>query len=340
MKAFAITGPGTIRSVEVPEPIVGPEDVLLKIRYIGLCGTDINTFRGNNVLAQFPRIPGHEISAEIIGKGPGVPGSIRIGETVTVSPYSHCGVCPACRQGRFNTCEYNETLGVQRDGALMERFAVPFTKIAQSALLSLQELTLVEPLSVGYHAANRAAVTEQDTVLVIGCGAVGLGAVCAAVRKGAVVITADVDDKKLQVARTYGAAHVINTSAEDAEAVIRSLTRGEGVSVVIEAAGNEKTQRLALSAVAFAGRVAMIGYAKGEVTLDTRLIVKKELTVTGSRNALRVFPQVIAMLEKREKPYLELITTVYPFERTPEAFADWNANPDRFSKILIEVSAP
>jgi L-galactonate 5-dehydrogenase len=337
VKAFAIVEKEKIQSITVSESQPKPNEVLLEIHYIGLCGTDISTYRGNNSLAKFPRIPGHEISAVIISTGADVPDTLKVGDKATVSPYTHCGVCPACRAGRFNTCEFNQTLGVQRDGALTNFISVPYEKVFTSKILSSEELALVEPLSVGYHAANRAIVNEQDTVLIFGCGAIGMGAICASVRKGATVIAADIDDNKLAVAKKYGAAYVVNTKKENIAEVIGTLSRNEGVSVAIEAAGTEQTQRMAIENVSFAGRVAMIGYAKSEVTIDTRLIVKKELNLFGSRNALRVFPSVISMLEKREKPYLDLISKIYPFEDTPRAFNDWNANPDLFSKILIQV---
>jgi L-galactonate 5-dehydrogenase len=337
MKAFAITEKKKIEAIEIAEPKAKANEIVIDIKYIGLCGSDLSTYRGLNSLVQFPRIPGHEIAGTILEKGTEVPDSFNVGARVTASPYTHCGVCPACRAGRFNTCEFNQTLGVQRDGALTKRIAVPYDKVFLSNLLSLEEMALAEPLSVGYHAANRAEVKEEDTVLVLGCGAIGIGAICASARKGARVVAADIDDKKLETARKLGAAFTINTLTEDAKSKIWELTQNEGVNVAIEAAGSEATQRLAIESAAFAGRIAMIGYAKAEVTLDTRLVVKKELNFLGSRNALRVFPNVIHMLERREKPYTDLITKVYDFDQVQQAFADWDADPNQFAKILIRI---
>jgi len=337
MRAYAICEKGRVEAIEIPKPVIKPNEVLLEIHYLGLCGSDLSTLRGLNALASFPRIPGHELSGLIVEKGADVPDSIQVGERATASPYTHCGLCPACRAGRFNTCEFNQTLGVQRDGALTTHIAIPFEKIYTSKVLSLQELAIAEPLSVGYHAAKRAEVTEEDTVMVFGCGAIGMGAICASVKKGARVIAVDIDDQKLAIAKKYGADYTINSLTEDVKAKVYELTNNEGVSVSIEAAGTEATQRLTIECAAFAGRIAMIGYAKKEVTLDTRLIVKKELNFLGSRNALRVFPSVIKMLEKREKPYTDLITKVYAFDEVKTAFADWDADPNQFSKILIKV---
>jgi threonine dehydrogenase-like Zn-dependent dehydrogenase len=290
-------------------------------------------------LVKLPRIPGHEISGIIIDKGNQVPASFKIGDKATVSPYTNCGICPACRAGRINTCEFNQTLGVQREGALTTKIKVPYDKVFTNENLTLQELVLVEPMSVGYHAANRGEVRETDTVLLIGCGTIGMGALCAAVRKGATVIALDIDDSKLEMAKTFGATYGINSKKENALARIMELTNNEGVSAVIEAAGNPATFVLALEAVCFAGRVISIGYSKEEVKFNSQLIVRKELNIFGSRNALRVFPSVIQMFEHREKQYPNLITKIFPFDQVPEAFKFWDENTGIVSKILIDMKA-
>ena len=221
---------------------------------------------------------------------------------------------------------------------MTDRFAIHYSKIFSSKILSLEELALVEPLSVGYHAANRGRVTEMDTVLVIGCGAVGIGVIAAASRKGATVIVTDIDEAKLAVAEKFGAHYTMNSARQDVLALVNELTNSEGVSVVIEAVGLPETFRLAVEAVAFAGRVVYVGYAKQEVCYDTTNFVRKELDIMGSRNALRVFPAVIKMLEKREQPFMELITKIYPFAEAAQAFAHWDAAPGKFTKILIDLT--
>ena len=337
MKAYAIKEQGKVELIDIAEPKVGVTDVLIDVHYIGLCGSDLNSYRGLMPFVTFPRIPGHEISGKVIEKGANVPDSIKIGDLVTVSPYTNCGVCPSCRQGRTNCCQFNQTLGVQRDGALTQKIAVPFEKVFRSDILSLHELALVEPLSVGYHGANRAEVSETDTVLLLGCGTIGMGALCAAVRKGATVIALDIDDAKLAIAKKFGAQHTVNSMKEDAKARVMELTNNEGASVAIEAAGTPITFQLALELVAFAGRVVSIGYSKNETGIKTQLIVSKELNIYGSRNALRVFPAVISMFERKERPFTDMITKVFPFDQTPAAFDYWVANTGTVSKILIEL---
>lgn len=339
MKAYTLKSVGIIEEIEREEPAISPADVLIDVHYVGLCGSDLNSYRGQMPLVTYPRIPGHEISGVIQSKGINVPGHINIGDNVTVSPYTHCGLCPACRQGRTNACEFNQTLGVQRDGGLQKKLAIPYEKVFKSTILSLQELALVEPLSVGYHATNMGKVTENDSVLIIGCGTIGIGALCAAVWKGAQVIALDIDDKKLDTAKKYGATHGINSTKVNAKETINTLTNNEGVGVVIEAVGHAETIGMAIDLVAFAGRVVYIGYAKTDVEIDTRQIVRKELNISGSRNALDVFPAVISMLEKRDKPYPEMITRVFPFNETEAAFIFWNNHPEKVSKILIDVQS-
>jgi threonine dehydrogenase-like Zn-dependent dehydrogenase len=339
VRAIQLIEPRKVEVVEAPEPRLGPEDVLVEVHCIGLCGTDLSAYRGLFPLLTYPRILGHEVGGVIVAKGERVPARVRIGDRVMLDPYSNCKLCPACRAGRPNCCEFNQTLGVQRDGALAEQIAIHYEKVFASQSLSLWELALVEPLSVGYHATNRGRVSEVGTVLVLGAGTIGLGAIVAAARKGARVVAVDVDDAKLDQARRFGAQVAINSRREDVLAVTRGLTDAEGVSVAIEAIGLPETYRLAVDAVCFAGRVVYIGYAKHEVSYDTAEFVRKELEILGSRNALRVFPAVIGMVERRERPFSELISRVYPFAETGQALADWHAAPGQVTKLLIDVRA-
>jgi threonine dehydrogenase-like Zn-dependent dehydrogenase len=338
MKAFAMSGPRRGEFVEVPDPELGPEDVMIETRFVGLCGTDLNTWRGLSPMVRYPRIVGHEIGGSVVARGAAVPETVRVGARVMVAPYTNCGLCPSCLAGRPNCCQFNRTLGVQRDGALTARIAVPYGKVFAGESLSFEELALAEPLGVGYHTANRGRVRETDTVLVLGCGAIGLGAIAASARKGATVIAVDIDDAKLDMARRFGARHTVNSRNRPVEEAARELTGGSGPSVAIEAIGLPATFRLAVDAVAYAGRVVYVGHAKDEVTYDARLFVAKELDILGARNALLVFPTVLRMLEERAVPFGEMITRVYPFEQAAQAFADWDAAPARFTRILIGMA--
>jgi 2-desacetyl-2-hydroxyethyl bacteriochlorophyllide A dehydrogenase len=335
VKAIVLEGPGRAVLSETAEPRPAPDEVLLKVRMIGLCGSDLNTFRGRNPLVSYPRIPGHEIAATVIDSG--TQEEWPVGTYVTLSPYAACGRCSSCLHGRPNACRDNQTLGVQRDGALTEFIAVPASKLFR-ADLGLKELCLVEPLTVGFHAVRRGRVIVEDTVAVIGCGGVGLGAIAGAAFRGARVIGIDLDDAKLEIARKAGAAHAINSKTGDIHAALLELTDGHGPDVVIEAIGLPATYRAAVEEVAYAGRVVYIGWAKEQVTYETRPFVHKELDILGSRNAMpEDFGEVIRMLESKRFPVDAAVTHIVPFEQTPAILDAWSREPERFTKIMVEV---
>ena len=339
MQALFITGPGETTLGQIPVPSVASGYVLLRTRIVGMCGSDLNTFRGKNPMVSYPRIPGHEIAATIEVVGTDVPPQFHVGMDVTVSPYTSCGVCASCFRGRVNACKSNQTLGVQRDGGMAEFFLVPWQKLYIAEDLSLRELSLVEPLSVGFHAAARGRVTSADVVLVLGCGAVGLGAISASSFAGAKVIAADVDDEKLSIAQQAGAAHIIHSKRQNLHEELAALTNGFGPDVVVEAIGLPDTFRLAIEEVAFTGRVVYVGYAKDLVTYETKLFVQKELDILGSRNALDEFPTVIAMLQEKRFPVEKIISRTTALANAGEALREWSERPQAFTKILIEVSA-
>jgi threonine dehydrogenase-like Zn-dependent dehydrogenase len=333
MKALVIKKPGEAAVESVPEPVVTGEMLLLKVRMIGLCGSDLNSFRGKNPMVSFPRIPGHEVAATIVEGN----SALAAGTDVTMSPYTNCGKCASCRRNRPNACQFNETLGVQRDGAMAEYIAMPPGKL-YPAKLNIKELCLVEPLTVGFHAVSRGWVTAQDSVAVIGCGGVGLGAVAASHFAGARTIAIDVDDIKLGIAKKAGADHIINSRQESMHSRLLELTNGLGPDVIIEAIGLPETFRAAVEEVAFTGRVVYIGYAKEPVSYETRLFVQKELDIMGSRNALpEDFRQVIRMLENHLFPVEDAVSIIAPIEEAPGLLRAWTENPARFTKIMVKM---
>lgn len=338
MRAIEILEPGKVQLVERAEPTVGAREVLLQVHRIGYCGSDLAAFRGINPLVTYPRIPGHEIAATIAELGSEVESEWEVGQRVLVIPYSHCGNCAACLRDRPNTCVRNQTLGVQRDGALGERFVAPADKLIASSSLSMPELALVEPLSIGFHAVARGQVTEADTVGVIGCGAIGLGAIAGAAFAGARVVAIDITDGKLTKGLACGATAAINSSKQDLHSELQALTEGHGPDVMIEAVGLPSCYRTAVEEVAAAGRVVYIGWSKGPVEYDTTPFVFKELDIRGSRNAGRAdFDRVLSMLEQGDFPLNEVITQTIRLEEAPQALRDWSAHPDQVTKIHIEL---
>ena len=336
VKALVIEKPGQAKIESVPDPVVTADDLLLKVRMVGLCGSDLNSFRGSNPLVSFPRIPGHEVSATIVA-GNKRATAFEVGMNVTLSPYTSCGNCASCRRSRPNACQFNETLGVQRNGALAEYLVMPAEKL-YAANLTLKELCLVEPLTVGFHAVARGRVTGQDVVAILGCGGVGLGAIAAAACRGARTIGIDLDDGKLRIARAAGAIHTINTAREPLHERLAELTGGRGPDVVIEAIGLPHTFLAAVEEVAFTGRVVYIGYAKELVSYETRLFVQKELDILGSRNALpEDFRAVIQMLEEHRFPVDDAVSSIVTLDEAPGALRSWSDDPLGIQKIMIRL---
>ncbi|MDR1880195.1 MAG: zinc-binding alcohol dehydrogenase family protein [Tannerellaceae bacterium] len=319
------------------KPLLERGEVLIKLKYVGFCGSDLNTFLGKNPMVRLPVVPGHEISAEIAGVGQDVPGIYKTGMACTVNPYTSCGFCSSCRNGRPNACRFNQTMGVQRDGGMCEYLVVPWQKVITDDALSAEELALVEPLSVGFHAVSRGAVTDTDTVLVIGCGMIGIGAIIRSLLRGAKVIVLDVDDTKLTLAKRLGVRHVVNSTTENVEERLQEYTGGNGADVVIEAVGLPATYQMAVREAAFTGRVVCIGYAKSETAFETKYFVMKELDIRGSRNAMpEDFRAVAGYLRHHPRLASELVTAVYPPERAQEALERWRDSPGEVFRILID----
>ncbi|MBO4606615.1 MAG: zinc-binding alcohol dehydrogenase family protein [Prevotella sp.] len=336
-KAIQITSERAMSMVEIPCQEMKDNEVLIRLNYVGFCGSDLSTYLGKNPMVRMPVIPGHEVGAVIEKVGKDVPESLKPGMVVTVNPYTNCGNCASCRNGRVNACQHNETLGVQRNGAMREYLVLPWEKIIPAGQLTPRTCALIEPMSVGFHAVSRAQVTDIDVVMVIGCGMVGMGAIVRSAQRGATVVAADIDDEKLALAKEMGASYTINTLTEDVHARLQEMTSGFGPDVVIEAVGSPVTYQMAVNEVAFTGRVICIGYAKTEVSFQTKFFVQKELDIRGSRNAQPSdFRAVIHYLEKGNCPVDALISRVVKPEDAHEAMQEWAAHPGKVFRILVE----
>jgi len=340
MKALCICQPYEIEYREIPDPRNPTnEEVLLQVCLVGICGSDINTFKGDNPLAQLPRIPGHEIAARVIEKGSNVPTNITIGQMVTVHPYTSCGQCVACRKGRPNTCVDNKTMGVQRDGAMREYLIVDWRNLYFNPEnhLTYQQLALVEPLSVGYHAIDRGQVKSGDIVVIIGCGAVGMGAIAGAIARNATVIVTGRTPAKLDVTKQLGAHFTIDASKSQLDKEL-NLIAPNGPDVIIEASGGIDMFSTAVRLVSVAGKIVCVGYCPNPIEFITIPIVKKELTILGSRNALASdFQGVIGQIVLGHLPVDALSCKTFSWSNALSGFcfADGN-NP--VSKRLVQVS--
>jgi threonine dehydrogenase-like Zn-dependent dehydrogenase len=327
MKALMIEAEGVTRFHDVPEQSPGRGEVRVAVRHVGLCGSDLSTFRGLNPLVTLPRIPGHEIGGEITELGTGVSGHYAIGRRVIAMPYTACGTCTACRKNRPNACRFNRTLGVQQDGGLAEQIILPAEKLIVNDRLDARFLALVEPLAVGFHAVARGRVQAKERVAVIGCGMIGMGIVIGAVARGAEVIAVDPSDKKTAIARRFGASHICNPDQGDLIEEIASLTADDGVDAAFEAVGLPLTFVQAIGIAGYAGRVVYVGYSKAPVTYQTQVFNLKELDIMGSRNAtVDDFGTVIDYLESIGSEAEALISKIVPFAEAESALPYWDAH--------------
>ena len=337
MKALQIQSLKAIQVVSLPKPTAGPGEVLLRLEYVGFCGSDLNTFLGRNTMAKPMVIPGHEIGAVIAEVGEGCPDDFHVGQTVTVNPYTNCGHCASCRNGRYNACQNNETLGVQRDGAMREYIALPWQKVIPVKDISIRDAALIEPMSVGFHAVSRGQVQDIDTVLVLGCGMVGLGAIIRCVQRGATVIAVDLSQEKLDLAIKAGATYGINSTKEDILTKVMEYTDGMGADCVIEAVGSPITYVSAIDAVSFTGRVVCIGYAKSDVSFQTKYFVQKELDIRGSRNATPDdFRAVLRFMQHTHMEMDPFVSGIIQPEDAQPSMEAWAANPGQVFRILVK----
>lgn len=338
MRAVYMKEPGNVSLIEIPKPACKAGDVLIRIHRVGLCGTDLQSYRGIAALTKFPLVPGHELGGEVVTCGADVPsGMFEVGERVTIKPYFNCGYCYPCSINRINCCENSRTMGVQmQEGALCDYIAVPYGNVLKCGNLSYEEIALIEPLSVGAHLVSLVNVKAGEYVLVFGCGVIGSGAISAAYFRGANVIVADIASEKFETAKAMGAYACINPKTQNLEAEIARITNGAGVSVALEAIGLAETMENAINVVNFAGRVGYVGYSKKPLEVCATLIVKKELTILGSRNALiDEFQMVKDNISTNKLDFKRLISRTYTPDEAEKAFSEWDANPADFVKIQI-----
>ena len=296
MKTIIIPEPGKVEIIETPMPEPKPGEALLKVLCGGICGSDLGTYRGTFAYASYPRIPGHEFSAEIV-KINGTSDTLKEGMVVTCNPYFNCTKCYSCERGLVNCCEHNETLGAQRDGAFSEYVCMPLERIYDGKGLTPDVLAAIEPFCISYHGAvTRGQVKAGDKVLVIGAGTIGALAAVAAKTQGATVYISDVAQKKIDYAVTSFGLDGGIFNDEHMQEKCAEVTQGHGFDVTIEAVGLPSTFQAAIDAAAFGGRVVLIGVGKKNLDFNFTLLQKKELNVYGSRNALKQMFTVHVML--------------------------------------------
>ena len=337
MKAIVIDKPYEVEIRDVPMPTVGEGEVLLRVLYVGICGADVASYTGNQPFTTYPRIPGHEFSAEII-EIPENDKGLKKGDVVTCNPYFNCGKCYSCERGHVNCCTDNRTMGVQRDGAFCEYISMPVERIYPGMGLTAQELALIEPFSISRHAISRAAIRPTDSVLIVGAGPISLFALLAAKQFAGKIAVADVLNNRLNLAMSYGADGVVNTATEDIAKFTEEFTDGRGFDVCIEACGRPETFLMCIDEAAYAANIILIGNGKRETTFLHSIILKKELNIFGSRNAMKQdFLDNIELAASGKVDVMKMVSGVYEMDKAAEAFDALAHNKGDLAKLLIRI---
>ncbi len=335
MKIVYIEKPGEIALKEVEIPTAQKGEALLKIKYCGICGSDTATYTGNQPFTTYPRIPGHEFSAEIVQIEENEFG-LKVGMNVTANPYFNCGKCYSCMRGKVNCCEDNQTMGVQRDGSFAQYITMPIDRILDGKNLSPRTLALIEPFSIGYHAINRGEVRPGDKVLVMGAGPIGIFAMISAKLKGATVYIADLLQERLELAKEMGADGTINIKNEDLQQRVKEISNSCCMDVCVEAVGLPETFLNCIDNTCFGGKIILIGNGKRETSFNHSVLLKKELNVYGSRNSLNDFKPLIQIVADGKVNIDKMITDVFTLENVIDAFEGLKNNDGSMAKVLVE----
>ncbi|WP_435747759.1 zinc-binding dehydrogenase [Microbacterium sp. PMB16] len=337
MPAVRTHGAGDARLEDAAAPHPRPGEVLIEVAFVGLCGSDYALFDGTHPHGGYPRVQGHEFSGTVVTSAPGAP---PVGSAVVVDPVQSCGICEACVHGAPNACTSITVLGVQVDGALTSRVAVPAAQVHAVGELPLDVAALVEPLAVGVHTVRRARVSAGDRVVVVGAGPIGLAVTLACVDAGAEVLTIDRRRRRLELALRAGAQHVIDSKIDDVGAAVRAWSGPHSPRAVIDATGSPTAIRLAFDLVAHAGTVGIVGVSPREVRLPIVEFTRKELTVVGSRNSAGDdFPAAIRLLRRHQQEVSGWITARIPLAGVPGALARPKHERRAEVKTLVDVRA-
>lgn len=335
MKAICVPEAHKIEIRDIPKPVPGTGEVLVRIRAAGICGSDVHIYHGTNPLARYPRIVGHEFGGEIVELGPGTEGP-SVGTRVAVDPVVSCGRCYACSVGRPNVCSDLEVFGVHRDGGFAEYVAVPAANVHEiPADWPWEKASLVEPFTIAANVLSRVQCTGNDRVLVYGAGPIGLVILQAAKRLGAQVLITDIQESRLELARSMGADLVVNSKEKGVREAVMEWTEGLGVPVVIDAVGLPGLFQEALELACPTGRIGVLGFSKDPAPIQQFEVTRKELTIVGSRLNRNKFPEVIEWFSKEEvRPEL-LVSHRFHFTEVLEAMRLIEEKPHETCKVVL-----
>jgi 2-desacetyl-2-hydroxyethyl bacteriochlorophyllide A dehydrogenase len=338
MQALVCLSPGQLGYREMEKPELQKDHAIIRIRRIGICGTDLHAYDGSQPYFSYPRILGHELSGELADADHA--DGFAQNEAVTIIPYFNCGTCIACRSGKPNCCTSMNVCGVHSDGGMCEYLSVPSYSLLHGNNLSLDELALVEPLAIGAHAVRRAGILAGEHVLVTGAGPIGLGVIEFARLAGANVIVLDVNDMRLAYCRKgLQVKNTINAATENVQAALLDMTNGDMPTVVIDATGNLQAINTAFQYMAHGARYVLVGLQKGEISFSHPEFHKREATLMSSRNATAAdFEYVMDCMRKKRIQPLEFITHRVAFENTGNEFAKWLNPAAGVIKAMVELN--
>ena len=337
MKQVVLEQPGRLVASDGPPPgPLGPEEALVRVRRVGVCGTDFHAFKGDQPFFTYPRILGHELGVELL-EAPASGAGLRPGDRCALEPYMECGRCVACRRGRSNCCASLEVLGVHVDGGMRELVKVPARKLHRSGSLSFEQLALVETLSIGAHAVGRAGLERGETVLVVGTGPIGLAVIQSARPLGVTIVAADVNEARLEFCRRMGVEHTLVADAS-AEEALREITRGDMPTVVFEATGNPASMERSFGFVASGGKLVLVGLCQARIAFFGPEFHRREMTLLSSRNALGAdFARVLSAVEAGTLDTRPWVTHRASLSALGEALPSWTRPESGVLKAMVEI---
>jgi len=338
MRQVTCVSPGNIRCHDAPLPSRNHNEVMVKIKRIGVCGTDLHAVKGDQPYFTYPRVLGHELAGEVTEAPPN--SAFTSGEKVAVIPYLHCGHCIACRAGKTNCCVNMKVLGVHADGGMREWCSFPEHALIKAQGLSLDQLALIEPLAISCHAVQRAAIRPGEFVMVVGTGPIGLGVLEWARMAGAKLIAVDVDTTRLQFCRRHlQISFVINPKEQDIEKELRMITAGDMPSVIIDATGNLNALEQGFTCLAHGGRYVLVGLQKNNISFNHPEFHKREGTLFCSRNATREdFARVINAISAKQLDPQYFITHRTDLVGLPASVEQWLQPGSGMIKAMVDIS--
>lgn len=337
MKGIVCKEPNVFKMTEFEPPQPEDGEALVTIKRVGICGTDLHAFKGNQPFFSYPRVLGHEL-AGVIESIDGNSHGLKKGDQVSIIPYMECGHCIACRKGKTNCCTQMKVLGVHFDGGMREQISVPHNHLIKTEGLSLDQTAVIEPLSIGAHAVRRSEIQKGEFVLVIGGGPIGLGVMAFAKQKGAKVIAMDINEERLEFCRKWTKADYSINALESPVKSLREITGEDMPTIVFDATGNSKSMTDSFHYPANGGKLIYVGLVKSGITFSDPDFHSKELTLMASRNATREdFDYVIKAIHSDEVDVNAYITHRSRFEEVIENFEEWLKPEAGVIKAMVEL---